>query len=35
MWKVREYPDMKNALSCACAITRAEWEALRRREVLN
>lgn len=28
MRKVKQYPDAKNAISFACAITRAEWEAL-------
>ena len=28
MRKVKEYPDPKNTISCAYAITRSEWEAL-------
>jgi len=28
MKKIKEYPDPKNTVSCAYAITRAEWEAL-------
>ena len=28
MKKVKEYPDPKNTISCAYAITREEWEAL-------
>ena len=35
MRKVKEYPDAKNTISYACAITRAEWEALRGQEGLN
>ena len=30
MKKVKEYPDPKNALSFAYAITRSEWEALKK-----
>ena len=29
MKKVKEYPDPKNTISYAYAITRAEWEQLR------
>lgn len=32
MTKVKEYPDEKNGISCAYAITRAQWEALRERD---
>lgn len=30
MRKVKEYPDPKNTISCAYAVTRREWEQLRR-----
>lgn len=32
MRKVKAYPDPKNTVSYAFAITRAEWEALKRKE---
>ena len=31
MRKVKEYPDPKNTISCAYAITREEWEKLKER----
>ncbi len=30
MRKVKEYPDKKNGISYAYAITRSEWEEIRR-----
>lgn len=33
MRKIKEYPDPKNTVSCAWAITRAEWEALKEKEM--
>ena len=32
MRKVKAYPDPKNTVSYVYAITRAEWEALKRKE---
>ena len=29
MRKVKEYPDPKNTISYACAITREEWQTLK------
>ena len=32
MRKTKGYPDPKNSVSCAYAITRAEWERLARKD---